>query len=172
MSAIAETERVGSFPHNLTKDDRDNEWLNAKLDFLWNTYFSDVARVNHVKIEFGKRWKGRLGMITLSASGSTTYIAVNSLLRSRQAPYFVPTITVAHELVHYAHGFGSPLPRRYAHPHQGGVVAKDLAERGLGNEHRLYRKWLAEHWYDFYGRATSPIRRVSSLPVSVQQSRG
>lgn len=166
MYAIAEKQRVGPFPHHSWQGERDDEWLNFELDYIWDTYFPDVSRVNQVKIEFAKNWKARLGMITLSSSGRTTYIGINSLLRHRQVPWFVPNITIAHELVHYAHGFGSPLPRKYAHPHKGGVVAKELARRGLEKEHNLYSNWLAEHWHSFYPRTTSGLTLVSNLSAS------
>lgn len=166
MYAIADIHTVGPFSHHLWQGERDNEWLKFELDYIWDTYFSDVARVNHVTIEFAKKWKARLGMITLSASGRTTYIGINSLLRLRQVPWFVPDITIAHELVHYSHGFGSPLPRKYDHPHKGGIVAKELAKRGLEKEHNLYANWLAEHWHTFYPRAKGGLALVSNLAAS------
>ncbi|MCL5264160.1 MAG: hypothetical protein M1343_03030 [Chloroflexi bacterium] len=139
---------------------RDDEWLRYELDYIWDAYFRDVMRVNVVKIQFSREWKARLGMITLSASGHTTHIGINSLLRNRQAPWFVPMITIAHELVHYAHGFGSPLPREHAHPHRGGIVARELERRGLGEEHRMWLKWVCEDWHSFYARAKSGLRLV------------
>ena len=167
MYAIAELQSVGLLPHHSWQDERDNEWLNFELDYIWDTYFSDITRVNSVKIEFARNWKARVGMITLSASGSMTYIGINSLLRYRQVPWFVPTITIAHELVHYAHGFGSPLPRKYSHPHKGGIVFKELAARGLEKEHNLYTNWLADYWHSFYSRMTSELTLVPDLSASV-----
>lgn len=169
MYAISETQAVGPFPHRRWQGERDSEWLDAELDYLWNTHFRDVTRANVVKIQFAKEWKARLGMITLSASGRTTYIGINSLLCNRQVPWYVPTVTIAHELVHYTHGFGSPLQRKYRHPHKGGVVAKELKARGLEIEHHLFSNWITDHWHSFYARATSGLMLVSNLPASVQQ---
>ncbi|MCL5962639.1 MAG: hypothetical protein M1358_25565 [Chloroflexi bacterium] len=160
MYAVAEAPRINHVTNDPTNSDRNEEWLRTELDFVWDTYFNDVERLNHVDIRFGRAWKARLGMITLSASGHTTFIGVNTLLRSRLVPSFIPRVTIAHELVHYTHGFGSPLPKRHSHPHRGGVVAKELAQRGLDSEHRRYQQWLHEHWYSFYGRSRYALKLV------------
>ncbi len=152
MYAVAETPLIDSSANDQARSDRDEEWLRRELEFIWETYFGDVERLNAVEIRFGRPWKARLGMITLSASGRTTYIGVNSLLHSRLVPNFIPRVTIAHELVHYSHGFGSPLPKKCSHPHRGGVVAKELADRGLDDEHRYYQQWLHDNWLLFYGR--------------------
>ena len=55
---------------------------------------------------------------------------------------------IAHELTHYAHGFGSHHPRRYRHPHRGNVVQRELNKRGLGAELRFYTEWTNEVWFD------------------------
>jgi hypothetical protein len=167
MYAIFEPHVVGPFPHRSWPGERDNEWLADELDFLWRMYFDDVKRANMVRIMFARSWKTRLGMITLSTSGRTTYIAINSLLCDRQVPWYVPTITIAHELVHYAHGFGSPLDRTKPHPHKGGVVPKELRSRGLDVEYRLFDNWANEHWQAFYSRATSALKLVPELSASV-----
>ena len=46
-------------------------------------------------------------------------------------PEYVIDTTVAHELVHYMHGFFSPHQRLYKHPHKGGIVTKELKKRGF-----------------------------------------
>lgn len=153
MYAAAEAPLIDPAIIDPFKIDRDHEWLRRELNFIWENYFDDVERANNVEISFGRAWKARLGMITLSASGRTTFIGVNSLLRSRFVPKFIPRVTIAHELVHYTHGFGSPRPKRYSHPHRGGVVDRELAERGLDTEHDLYQQWLRENWYAFYGHS-------------------
>lgn len=150
MYAVAEAPFIDPTLGDPITSDRNKEWLRRELDDIWARHFHDVERANYVEIGFGRAWKARLGLITLSSSGRTTFIGVNSLLRSRFVPRYVPRVTIAHELVHYAHGFGSPLPKIYSHPHRGGVVAKELARRGLGFEHQLYNQWLQEHWHGFY----------------------
>jgi hypothetical protein len=122
------------------------------MDGIWFRYFADVPRVNRVEIAFRRPWQRRLGVISLSEDERTTRIGVNSLLAHPDAPYCLTLITVAHELVHYCHGFGSPLPRRYQHPHRGGVVTRELEARGLDGELAAYGQWIQQHWWSFYAR--------------------
>ncbi len=145
---------------------RDDRWLEQLLDLIWTNHFSDTPRLNHVHVSFGAAWKSRLGLITMSEDEETTYIQVNALLRLAEVPEYVAKITVAHEMVHYAHGFGSPLPRRYKHPHRGGIVRRELVNRGLALEYELYDTWVYTHWYDMYAarveagaQPADPIRR-------------
>ena len=138
---------------------RDDLWLQEELDYLWVNHFADVPRVNQVNVSFMGAWKTRLGLITLSEDERTTYIGLNSLLRLPDVPYYVASITLAHEMVHYCHGFGSPLPRQFKYPHRGGIVEKELKRRGLGAEYEIYEDWVYTHWYDFYARITGRCRR-------------
>ena len=129
--------------------ERSDDWLAEQLEFLWDNRFQDTPRVNDVDISFSRPWKTRLGVIALLGSGETS-IRINSLLGNPHIPYEVCIVTVAHELVHYAHGFGSPLPRQHAHPHQGNIVSRELVLRGLSRELQFYRDWIADNWYSFY----------------------
>ena len=138
---------------------RDSTWLSAETDDIWRRYFPDVPRVNVVDVAFRRAWKRRLGVISLSDDQRTTRIGINSLLGLPQAPYCLTLITVAHELVHYAHGFGSPLPRRYQHPHRGGIVPRELKERGLAAELDEYSEWIHHNWWSFYARQQRRKRR-------------
>jgi hypothetical protein len=101
---------------------RDDAWLSRELDFLWNGCFYDVTMANVVEINFGGFWKTRLGLISLSHSHLKTFIKINGYLRSWEFPDYVVRATIAHELAHYFHGFGSPLPRKYRYPHHGGSL--------------------------------------------------
>lgn len=130
--------------------DRDDDWLCEHLDYVWKRYFDDTPRANNVDIGFAKRWKARLGLITLCESSDTTIIRLNGLLSHPAVPECVNTITVAHELVHYSHGFGSPLPRRHPHPHHGNIVEKELLARGLGRHYDRYLDWIDREWDEFY----------------------
>lgn len=143
MYAVAEP-----WPLEAVKAPRDDHWLSLQLDRIWDTFFRDIPRVNSIKITFARHWKARLGLISLSEDASTTFIGINAFLRYHDVPEFVNIATISHELAHYAHGFGSPLPRRYTHPHRGGVVAKELAARGLGMEHRANLQWIRDHWHE------------------------
>jgi len=162
MLALAEVASA-----KLAGGERDNRWLRQELNYLWITFFSDVPHANSVMIEYSRGWKNRLGMICLSLTGRTSYIGINSLLRLPQVPSYVALVTIAHELVHYSHGFGSPLPRRYEHPHRGGVVVKELVNRGLGSEYDLYLQWIREHWEVFYARNRSSKQKRRTALASL-----
>ena len=131
---------------------RSQEWLADELELIWGEYFADTPRVNAVEIGFDRPWKRRLGVIRLCQVDNSTHIGLNSLLSHEEAPYCVTLITVAHELVHYCHGFGSPLPRKYAHPHRGGIVNRELVNRGLGRELAEYMDGIDGNWWSFYAR--------------------
>lgn len=142
---------------------RDGRWLQDTLRDIWDRYFRDTPRVNAVRISYGAAWKTRLGSITLSADHRTSYIQINALLGMPEVPDCVTTVTIAHELVHYAHGFGSPLPQRYKHPHRGGIIKRELIRRGMALDYERYDEWVYNHWYDFYDeRANQEVRPTSA----------
>ncbi|MGH2507668.1 MAG: hypothetical protein ACRDHZ_09745 [Ktedonobacteraceae bacterium] len=122
------------------------------LDEIWQGYFADVSRVNQLEIAYGQPWKRRLGLIRLSLDNTTSFIGVNALLQIQQIPEYILIITIAHEITHYAHGFGSPLPRQYTHPHAHHVVQDELERRGLGEMMRLCDAWIDSAWFSFYDR--------------------
>jgi len=136
--------------------------LDTYLNFIWQNYFTDMSRVNEVQIAYCRPWKTRLGLIRLSLDNTISFIGINSLLRSPQVPEYVLITTIAHELVHYAHGFGSPLPRLYEHPHANNVVEKELEQRGLGTLLHKCDTWVEDQWFDFYAqRKTGFSRKIS-----------
>jgi hypothetical protein len=120
------------------------------LDEIWHTYFADVPRVNRVEIAYCQPWKRRLGLIRLSLDNLTSFIGINALLQLTEIPEYILTTTIAHELTHYVHGFGSPLPRLYEHPHANNVVKRELEQRGLGEIMRLCDEWIDNQWFSFY----------------------
>ena len=124
--------------------------LRPSLDAIWQHYFADVPRANEVRIAYCRPWKCRLGLIRMTLDNATSFIGINSLLRSPQVPECVLFVTIAHEVAHYAHGFGSPLPRLYDHPHENNVVEQELARRGLGLLLCEYDDWIEQHWDEFY----------------------
>lgn len=127
--------------------ERDNAWLWHMLDKIWDNYFTDVAQENDVKIVFGRRAKRRLGSIGLDpADRSTSVITINSIFKRTDIPEFVVEATVFHELTHYAHGFNSPLEQAQAHPHAGGVMRREFAERGMLELYQQQKQWLKTHW--------------------------
>ena len=128
-------------------------WLAAVLDRLWEDHFWDVPRISPVQIRFGGRWKYRLGRIRWEPVVQTTLIAINALFRDPAVPASLCRVTIAHEIIHYAHGFGSPLPRSYEDPHEPGLIEGELEARGLGRELALADAWVERHWLDFHARA-------------------
>ena len=124
--------------------------LTGYLYFIWHTYFSDTPRINEVCIAYSYPWKSRLGLIRLSLDNAITFIGLNTLLQHPHIPDYVLLTTIAHELVHYKHGFGSPLPRRYKHPHANKVVDRELQAHQLGEPLRLCNEWIDKYWYSFY----------------------
>ncbi len=152
--------------HDDPQHERTERWLRHELDRIWDRHFSDVERVSEIEIAFARGWKYRLGMIALSESRRSTYIGINQLLREPSAPEVIVTVTIAHELVHYSHGFGSPLPRLHDDRRAGDIVPIDLCHRGLRRELDQYNDWLADNWFPFYAarrRSTRTARQASQV---------
>lgn len=141
---------------------RDNSYLENLLYTIWEEYFADVPRQNLVLIKFGKHSKRQLGSIALLKDkesinryiGGRNDIDIKNISVIRITRYFAyPDIpefllvsTIAHELCHYVHGFNSPLPQKYTHPHKGSVVTRELKTRGLYDITKESKKWLKENW--------------------------
>ena len=127
---------------------RNNQWLAKKLDRLWQRNFSDIRKVNSVKIIFGRFARFRFGSITFKKTGwrrGSTTIRITSLFRDSKIPRTVVEYTIAHELCHYAHGFSSPHPKLHKYPHEGGVVHREIERRGLGNLILEYKRWVKDY---------------------------
>lgn len=150
---------------------RDEVWLQAVLDKIWDNYFVDVEQVNDVRIRFGRRTKRRLGSIGLDpADRTTSIITLNGLFRDPQVPEFVVEATIVHELTHYAHGFNSPHAQAQRHPHAGGVMRREFAERGLLDLFLEQKRWLKAHWPTVLEREFAPRR--TSVRVGTAPARG
>lgn len=144
---------------------------------LWDDHFADVPRQNLVLIHFAKYSSRQLGCIKWARSSTRIKgllkrrleeyevqddkrISVINITRHFQdlfVPDFVVRATIAHEMVHYTHGFHSPLPQIVNHPHRGNVVNKELIKRGLGNTLAESEAWLKANWWQFL-RASSKRR--------------
>ncbi len=131
---------------------RDRNQLHLYLHWIWRIYFPDTPCVNEVRIDYYYPWKSRLGLIRLSLDHKQTFIGINSLLQLAQVPESVLIVTIAHELAHYAHGFGSPLPRHCEHPHANRIVDRELERRQLGEHLQQCNEWIDKQWYAFYDR--------------------
>jgi len=145
---------------------RDRKYLENLMYDLWEENFSDIPRKNLVLIKFGKYSKRQLGSIKLANEYTKiksllkknlgdydvqddkriTVITITKYFQNEIVPEYVVSATIAHELCHYAHGFSSPLEKQFDKPHQGSVINKELAKRGLLEEQRLADKWLKDNW--------------------------
>ncbi len=137
--------------------------LTIYLTSIWQHYFFDVPRANEVQIAYCRPWKSRLGLIRMSLDSTRSFIGINSLLQLKDVPDCVLVTTIAHELVHYTHGFGSPLPQLFEHPHANNIVDKELEQRGLGGALSNCTTWIDEHWYAFYEEQRLTKTRRSAI---------
>ena len=125
--------------------DRDDKWLLSRLDHIWEKYFSDIPQTNKVFIKFGRFAKFRLGSIKLNKKTNASFITITAMFKNFSVPKEVIDHTIGHELVHYAHGFSSIHPKLHRYPHAGGVVKKEMAERGMSYLYESYKSWIKEY---------------------------
>lgn len=121
---------------------RDNSWLLFRLDFIWNKYFADIPQKNKVFIKFGRFAKYRLGSIRINRETKASIITITSMFKDPKIPSEVVDHTIGHELTHYAHGFSSVHPKLHRYPHAGGVVRKEMNERGMEHFYQSYKSWI------------------------------
>jgi hypothetical protein len=136
---------------------RDAAWLQARLEVLWETYYSDAPTCYPIAIHFGPRARYRYGSIY--SIGKQCHILINRLFALRDVPEFVIDATICHELAHYVHGYGSGLPKRYSHPHRGGVVDKEMKERGCWHLEEKASAWRRDCWKELYETHASDAMR-------------
>lgn len=140
---------------------RDQEWLENMLADIWYKYFPDLEQSNDVHIKYGRRAKWRLGSIKIDQKdGESSIITINPLYQDLTIPEYVVVATIFHELSHYAHGFNSPHGQKYRHPHSGGVIRAEFAERGLEDLYLKQRKWLKSSWPEILEKYGMLNRRV------------
>ncbi len=151
---------------------RDHHWLRERLDTIWNQYFPDIERKNEVVTVFGQKSRTRLGSIGMQGwkgvgggiayntkrdiAHGTSMITLTAYFMDPRVPDYVVDATIGHELVHYAHGFHSPHPQLYRHPHQGNIVNKEMYKRGMGKLLRDQKAWLRQQWHII----APPVKRV------------
>lgn len=139
------------------QSERDQEWLENKLADIWYRYFSDIEQENDVLIQYGRKAKRRLGSIGLDRKNpSRTIIYINPIYQDPVVPEYVVDGTIVHEMTHYAHGFNSPHQQKHKHPHSGGVIRKEFAERGLESLYIKQQRWLKEHWLEMVDKYFGP----------------
>lgn len=137
---------------------RDDKWLLSRLDYLWSEYFQDIPQVNPVFIKFGRFSKLRLGSIKMEPGSNKTYITITGMFKDLKVPQEIADHTIAHELCHYAHGFSSPHRRLHRFPHEGGVIKKEMEDRGLMHLFDAYRKWIKTYRIELKEAYKSKIR--------------
>lgn len=151
---------------------RDQEWLENLLADIWYKYFLDVAQTNSVHIKYGRKAKRRLGSISLDRrDGKSTIITINPIYQDPEIPEYVVQATIIHEMTHYAHGFNSPHTQKQRHPHSGGVIRKEFAERGLEDLYEKQRVWLKAHWPAVVEKYFGPQKPVYIVRGARKQSR-
>lgn len=124
---------------------RDNKWLLYRLDSLWSKHFPDVSQVNPLFVRFGRYSKFRLGSIRLDRRTDKSYITITDMFKNLKIPQEVVDHTLAHELVHYTHGFSSKRTRQHRYPHAGGIVNKEMRSRGMGYLLSAYKEWIKKY---------------------------
>ena len=128
---------------------RDEDWLASIFHDIWDSSFTDVQKKNNVFIRWKGKWKNKFGHIKL-LKNKDTEICINSFFQDLRVPEFVVRLTIAHEIVHYLHGFQSPHPRLFNHPHKGGIVNKELKRRGYGDYLIKEKDWYKQCWLPLY----------------------
>ncbi|MFA6528980.1 MAG: hypothetical protein WCT46_05590 [Candidatus Gracilibacteria bacterium] len=125
---------------------RDQEWLQNLFDEMWERCFSDVPVKNKIFVKFSRISKTRLGSIRMARDKSSSTILMNGVFRDPLIPVQVVEAVLAHEIVHYVHGFCSPLKRQHRHPHRGGVVKNEMITRGLRHQYEVEKRWTKNSW--------------------------
>ena len=134
----------------MTAQIRDDKWLECRLDFIWTKYFAEIRQKNEqvlsyrnkIFIKFGRFARYRLGSIRLIKKTGVSLITITAMFKASSIPKEVVDYTIGHELVHYSHGFSSPHPKLFKYPHSGGVVKKEMRERGMANLYQSYKEWV------------------------------
>lgn len=133
---------------------RDNKWLKERFKYIKGYYFPDVEIKNNLIVKFGRPTRTRLGSIKKGrrTENFNSIITINGHFRNTFIPSYVVDAVLAHEFMHYAHGFASPHEQAFHHPHKGGVVNWDLRERGLADILKAERVWIKANWTDYLKR--------------------
>lgn len=161
---------------------RDEKWLKIQLEYLLKKYFQNIKMHEPIEIKWGQEAKFRFGSIKLIprsrarlrrgfvGRGSIkrligvvkpgdmpkkSIITITSMFKSQKISTRVVQYTIAHELCHYAHGFSSSNRRLFRHPHHGGVVNRELTERGAEDLISAFKKWLKDYRKMILSKKTS-----------------
>ncbi|MEK6922326.1 MAG: SprT-like domain-containing protein [Nanoarchaeota archaeon] len=133
---------------------RDESWLASLLHEIWDEKFSHVKKKNNVVIRWKGKWKNKFGHIKMLKNGDSE-IGINALFQDERVPEYVVRLTIAHEIIHYMHGFHSPHQKKFKHPHKGGIVNMELKKIGFGEELAKEKRWFKESWLNLYNELTN-----------------
>tara|TARA_B100000315_G_C14348846_1_gene483039 strand:+ start:37 stop:492 length:456 start_codon:yes stop_codon:yes gene_type:complete len=136
---------------------RDDAWLQNRFEQIWSLFFPEVENKN-VFICWKGKWKNKFGHIK-DAKNGLTEIAINSLFKDLRVPEDMIKLTIAHEIVHYSHGFHSHLPKLFKHPHEGGIVDKVLIEKGFKYAIKKEKEWFKKEWQALF-KELCPNRKL------------
>jgi len=130
---------------------RDNKWLKDRFKYLKDRYFEDIEIRNNIIVKFGRPTKTRMGSIKKGRrkTNFNSIITINGHFQNPEIPSYIIDAVLAHEFMHYAHGFCSPHQQAFCHPHKGGIVNRDLKERGLADILKAEKVWLKKNWKNF-----------------------
>lgn len=149
---------------------RNDTWLSDRLMTIWQNHFPDITDGNEIEVKFGRASKTRLGSITirektkmnrrmearrlktLSADEVVSVITINGHLQNPEIPEELIDGVLAHEFVHFVHGFNSMREKKYQLPHYGGIINNELKERGLEDILKFQKKWLKKNWREYVSR--------------------
>src|SRR5258708_15097503 len=140
---------------------RDQIWLEARFKLLWDNHFSDVRVGLPIDVTFGPAAQFRFGSIR--HNGKRCQILINLLFALPEVPEYVVDATLAHELAHYVHGYGSGLRKLHANPHRGGIIDLELEKRGCGHLEAQAEAWRKLNWSALYQKYQArAIRRKAA----------
>lgn len=146
---------------------RDDIWLTNRLVKIWKENFPDINDGNELEIHFGRNSKTRLGSIvmrkkshkkrrllrshvrSLTADDVVSIVTISGFFRDEDIPESVVDGIIAHEFCHFVHGFNSMREKRFCNPHQGGIIDKELKQRGLEETLKFQKKWVKENWQNY-----------------------
>lgn len=131
---------------------RDNQWLLEIIRHLWQKYFGDIPIKNTILVLFSRPNKRVLGSIKYNRKSKVTEIRITAYFKDEFIPLKVVQATLAHEIVHYTHGFSAPGKKLYRYPHQGGIITQELRHRGLSHLEKESKQWLKENWQNYLKR--------------------
>ena len=125
---------------------RDNKYLLFCLKEIIAQYFYDLNLCHNLEIKFSRANRRVMGSVRYLKRQKTSLIRVNGYLRNSALPGFLINAIIAHELCHLVHGFSSYQKPKYRYPHHGGIIKRELKNRGLLELDRKLKKWLKTNW--------------------------